>query len=101
MPRARTPSGLADSGNGRAVINWVERVLMRISFVVVAVAVVAIAVALIPGGQTKFADFLDSMQNRGAVPDISGAEQALGTGDKSRALKIAAQVVAQSSADAD
>lgn len=74
--------------------------MLRVVYVVAAVAAVAIVINLIPGGQDKLQSLFGALQSRAAAPDIATAEQALKDGDKSQALDVAAKVMAASSADA-
>jgi tetratricopeptide (TPR) repeat protein len=77
----------------------IERILLRVVYVVAAIALVAIVFAVIPGGQDRVQGFYRSLQGRTDQPDIGSAEQAIKDGDKTQALDVAAKVIAASSSD--
>jgi tetratricopeptide (TPR) repeat protein len=78
----------------------IERILLRVVYVVAAIALVAIVIAVIPGGQDRVQGFYSALQSRTEQPDIGSAEQAIKDGDKTQALDIAAKLMAASSSDA-
>jgi tetratricopeptide (TPR) repeat protein len=79
----------------------VERILMRIAIVVVALIAVGAVIELTPSLRDRVQGWLSGVQT---IPDqatIDDAEQALKDGNPSRALSIAKSVVARDSSQAD